>query len=60
LRDTLADAFGKKIQDFKLVPSRGGCFELKVNGNLVYSKLKTGQFPNHEELLSEVEKLQLA
>jgi selenoprotein W-related protein len=30
----------------KLIPSGGGCFELKANGELLYSKLETGQFPD--------------
>lgn len=52
------EAYGKKIDDFKLVPSRGGCFELKVDGTLVYSKLKTGQFPNDEDMVEAVGKVQ--
>jgi selenoprotein W-related protein len=43
-----------KVNEFKLVPSGGGCFELKVNGELIYSKLQTGQFPNEDEMLEKV------
>ena len=32
----------------KLIPSSGGCFELTINGELVYSKLKSGKFPNEK------------
>jgi len=32
----------------KLIPSSGGCFELSVNGELLYSKLKTGKFPDEQ------------
>ncbi len=60
MRDTLVEALGNKIQDFKLTPSRGGCFELTVDGKLVYSKLKTGEFPNDEDMAVEVGKLQPA
>ena len=42
------------MEDFKLVPSRGGCFELKVDGRLVFSKLATGQFPNQEDLIESL------
>jgi len=35
----------------KLVPSKGGCFELTLNGELLYSKLKTGQFPEEKWVL---------
>jgi selenoprotein W-related protein len=52
------EAHGQKIEDFKLVPSKGGCFELKVDGQLVYSKLKTGQFPNAEDMVEAVGKVQ--
>lgn len=51
------EAYGSKIKDFKLVPSKGGCFELTVDGQLVYSKLKTGQFPDPEDMVEEVGKL---
>ena len=51
------EALGNKIKDFKLVESRGGCFELTVDGKLVYSKLKTGQFPDDEQLVVELAKL---
>jgi selT/selW/selH-like putative selenoprotein len=39
-----------------MIPSKGGCFELRVGDRLIYSKLKTGTFPNEEEVLSEVGK----
>jgi selenoprotein W-related protein len=45
------------IKRYVMIPSKGGCFELTVGGKLVYSKLKTGRFPNEEELLSALEKL---
>jgi selenoprotein W-related protein len=34
------------VRDLKLVPSGGGCFELKADGELIYSKLKEGKFPD--------------
>jgi selenoprotein W-related protein len=37
-----------------LIPSGGGCFELSVNGELVYSKLKTGTFPDEQEMVEVV------
>jgi selenoprotein W-related protein len=37
-----------------LIPSGGGCFELSVNGDLIYSKLKTGQFPDEQEMVEKV------
>jgi selenoprotein W-related protein len=33
-----------------LVPSTGGCFEVSIDGKLVYSKRETGQFPEFDEV----------
>ncbi len=42
----LLATYKQKIRDLKLIPLGGGCFELSVNGELIYSKLKTGKFPD--------------
>jgi selenoprotein W-related protein len=34
-----------------LVPSRGGVFEVAVDGDLVYSKKATGRHPEPDEVL---------
>ena len=46
--------YKQKIADLKLIPSGGGCFELTVNGALVYSKLQTGQFPDEDAMVEAV------
>jgi selenoprotein W-related protein len=46
----------QRIKDVKLIPAGGGCFELTVNGELIYSKLKTGQFPDEQTMLEAVGK----
>ena len=38
----------------KLIPGGGGCFELSINGELIYSKLKTGKFPEEKWALETV------
>jgi selenoprotein W-related protein len=38
----------------RLIPTGGGCFELSVNGDLIYSKLKTGTFPDEQWALEAV------
>jgi selenoprotein W-related protein len=48
--------FKQSIRDLKLVPSGGGCFEVKADGELIYSKLATGQFPDEQAILDAVEK----
>ena len=40
----------------ELQPSSGGCFELTVNGDLIYSKLETGEFPDEDAMVAEVGK----
>ena len=44
----LLSTYKQQIKDLKLIPSSGGCFELSVNGELIYSKLKTGKFPDEK------------
>ena len=34
-----------------LVPGAGGAFEVSANGELLYSKKKTGEFPDEEEII---------
>ncbi|MBM3980613.1 MAG: SelT/SelW/SelH family protein [Planctomycetes bacterium] len=36
------------------MPAGGGCFEVAVNGEVVYSKLKTGAFPDEQAVLETV------
>lgn len=46
----------KELKDVKLVPSSGGAFEVSLDGKLIYSKLKTGRFPEEKELTAAVDK----
>ncbi len=50
----LLERFKRRIASLELVPDKGGCFEVTVEGKLIYSKLATGQFPNEEEIEAEV------
>lgn len=34
----------------QLVRSRGGAFEVSLDGDLIYSKLRSGQFPDQREI----------
>jgi selenoprotein W-related protein len=54
LTDKLLTGFKTKIKGFTLIPSSGGCFEISVNGELIYSKLKTGQFPDEAAIVKAV------
>jgi len=46
--------YKQRIAGLELQPSSGGCFELQLDGDLVYSKLETGQFPDEEEMVAAV------
>lgn len=48
--------FKQKVSEMKLIPAGGGCFELSANGELLYSKLKTGQFPDEQSIVDLLEK----
>jgi selenoprotein W-related protein len=52
----LLPRFKKSIRQYTLIPSQGGCFELTVGGNLLYSKLKTGKFPDESAMVDAVAK----
>jgi selenoprotein W-related protein len=56
LTSKLLTQYKQKIRDFKLIPGSGGRFELKANGQLIYSKLETGQFPDEETIVKEIGK----
>ena len=48
--------YKQKIEGLELQPSSGGCFELTIDGELIYSKLETGQFPEEDEMVAEIGK----
>jgi selenoprotein W-related protein len=56
LASRVLNEFKQKISNLTLVPSGGGCFELTANGELLYSKLKTGQFPDEQSIVDTLGK----
>jgi selenoprotein W-related protein len=48
--------FKQQIAGFELVPSRGGCFEIELDGKLVYSKLAEGRFPDEQTVIDLLKK----
>jgi selenoprotein W-related protein len=52
----LLPQYKRAISRFVMIPSSGGCFELTVGGKMLYSKLKTGEFPNEDEIVAAVGK----
>jgi selenoprotein W-related protein len=50
----LLTGYKQKLKGLTLVPAGGGCFEVSVGGDLIYSKLQTGKFPDEETVVQEV------
>ena len=44
----------RDVKQLRLIPSKGGCFEVSVNQDLIYSKLDTGEFPDDDEIVGVV------
>jgi selenoprotein W-related protein len=38
----------------QLIEGSGGVFDVRVDGDLIYSKDQTGRFPEHAEVLGEL------
>lgn len=53
----ILEEFEHKIQDFTLIPSRGGVFEVVVGDELVYSKKETGEHVEYEEVAPAIQAL---
>jgi selenoprotein W-related protein len=54
LSEAIMDAFGERFGAIKLIPADGGRFEISLDGELIYSKLKTGDFPENKEILEQI------
>jgi selenoprotein W-related protein len=48
--------YKQRLQGLELQPSSGGCFEVTADGQLVYSKLQTGSFPDEQTIVAEIGK----
>lgn len=46
--------FKQNIDEFTLVPSSGGVFEVYKNGEKLYSKDRTGEFPDENSILEKL------
>lgn len=45
---------GGDVAALTLVPSGGGRFEIEVDGELLYSKLQTGSFPDEDAFVQSL------
>jgi selenoprotein W-related protein len=46
--------YKQEIEEFTLVPSSGGVFEVIVDGTKIYSKNETGEFPNEDNIVRDL------
>ncbi|MCW8859979.1 MAG: Rdx family protein [Deltaproteobacteria bacterium] len=52
LATQLKERFSAEVE---LIESRGGAYEITVDGDLFFSKRMTGHFPNDERILQDLE-----
>jgi len=56
LASRILSTYKQQVKSLELVPSSGGCFELTLDGDLAYSKLETGEFPDEQNMLDLIGK----
>ena len=54
LATLLLENLKNDLASLELEPAGGGCFEISVDGEQVYSKLATGEFPQESAILELV------
>ncbi len=52
--DKLLEEFEHDISNVGLIPSKGGAFEVVVDGDLVYSKKETGEHAEYEQVAGPI------
>jgi selenoprotein W-related protein len=51
LEGAIKKEFGDLISEVELIPSDGGAYEIRVDDELIYSKLETGRHADPPEIL---------
>lgn len=54
LTDKLLGTYKDRLGEVALVPSTGGAFEISVDGNVIFSKLQEGRFPEERVIVREI------
>ena len=54
MTDSMLKEFKQDIESYTLIPSDKGRFEVVVDGNLVFSKLAEGRFPEYKEIQPKI------
>jgi len=50
----LLEEFEHDITNLTLIPSRGGVYEVVVDGDLIYSKKSTGEHADYEDVAPKI------
>jgi len=45
---------GERIKSLTLIPSGGGAFEIHANGQLLHSKLQSGDWPDFDKVVKQI------
>ena len=48
---------GERIKSLTLIPAGGGAFEVRANGKLLHSKLDSGDWPDFDQVVTQIKKL---
>jgi selenoprotein W-related protein len=51
------EEFEHDLSEVVLVPSRGGVFEVELDGRLLYSKKETGRHADYDEVLKSLREI---
>ena len=54
LAEKLLQIYKNKISSFEIIPSTGGVFEVRKNGELLFSKKELGRFPEMAEIVAKL------
>jgi selenoprotein W-related protein len=54
LTESILNAIGPSVAEWRLIPSSGGVFEIRADDRLIFSKKQSGRFPTVEEVLHGV------
>ncbi len=50
----MLEEFKDRVERMTLEPGQGGAFELFKDGDQIYSKLDTGEFPDEDEMIEKL------
>ena len=54
MTDTVLREFMQDIDELVLEPSSGGVFEVFKDGDKIYSKDETGEFPDEDDIINQL------